>query len=238
MRFVWIETKSACASSSSSSTPARAGLSLDLGGQRERVRVDHVHAEPLGAAGDRLSDPSEAHDADRLVVHVLAQHHQGAPDPGTFARAGSRSPSPTRRAAAISSANAVSAVVSVSTSGVLVASTPAAVQAGTSMLSNPTAWLATIFSCGPGGGQELGVDLFGEHRDDGVAAGDHLEEFVARDAELVLVDRDVGTFLQERAVASSMIGRVTRMFGSFAHEEVLPVRGGRARSMPRTAPTG
>ena len=60
-----------------------------------------------------------------------------------------RSPSPTRRAAAISSANAVSAVVSVRTSGVFVASTPAAVHAATSMLSNPTAWFATIFSCGP-----------------------------------------------------------------------------------------
>jgi hypothetical protein len=50
-----------------------------------------------------------------------------------------RSPSATRRAAAIISANAVSAVVSVSTSGVLQASTPRRVQAGTSMLSKPTA---------------------------------------------------------------------------------------------------
>ena len=49
----------------------------------------------------------------------------------------------------MSNANAVSAVVSVSTSGVFVASTPAAVHAATSTLSNPTAWLATIFSCGP-----------------------------------------------------------------------------------------
>ena len=57
-----------------------------------------------------------------------------------------RSPSPTRLAAASSSANAVSAVVSVSTSGVFVASTPAAVHAATSTLSNPTAWFATIFS--------------------------------------------------------------------------------------------
>src|SRR3954454_25249957 len=60
-----------------------------------------------------------------------------------------RSPSPTRRAAARISANAVSAVVSVRTSGVLVASTPAAVQSGTFTLSNPTAWFATIFSCSP-----------------------------------------------------------------------------------------
>ncbi len=57
-----------------------------------------------------------------------------------------RSPSPTRRAAVMSSANAVSAVVSVRTSGVLVAMTPAAVQSGSETLSKPTAWFATIFS--------------------------------------------------------------------------------------------
>ena len=43
----------------------------------------------------------------------------------------------------------MSAVVSVRTSGVFVARTPAAVHAATSMLSNPTAWFATIVSCGP-----------------------------------------------------------------------------------------
>ena len=72
-----------------------------------------------------------------------------APRSTAAPRAGTARPRPTRRAAAISSANAVSAVVSVSTSGVLVASTPAAVHAATSMLSKPTAWFATIFSCGP-----------------------------------------------------------------------------------------
>jgi hypothetical protein len=51
-------------------------------------------------------------------------------------------PSTTLRAAANSSANAKSAVVSVSTSGVLVTRMPRAVAAGTSMLSKPTATLA------------------------------------------------------------------------------------------------
>jgi hypothetical protein len=50
-----------------------------------------------------------------------------------------RSPSAIRLAAAIIRANAVSAVVSVSTSGVLRARTPCLVQASTSMLSKPTA---------------------------------------------------------------------------------------------------
>ncbi|MCY1534955.1 hypothetical protein D9M68_703400 [compost metagenome] len=48
----------------------------------------------------------------------------------------------------MSSAKPKSAVVSVSTSGVLVASTPAALRAGTSKLLKPTAMLATIRSCG------------------------------------------------------------------------------------------
>jgi hypothetical protein len=50
-----------------------------------------------------------------------------------------RSPSAIRLAAAIIKANAVSAVVSVSTSGVSQARTPCLVQASTSMLSKPTA---------------------------------------------------------------------------------------------------
>ena len=53
-----------------------------------------------------------------------------------------------RRAVAISSAKPKSAVVSVSTSGALVACTPAAVIASRSKLLWPTARLATIFSCG------------------------------------------------------------------------------------------
>src|SRR6266540_2805330 len=60
-----------------------------------------------------------------------------------------RSPSATRLAAAISSAQAVSAVVSVRTSGVFEHSTPRRVHAATSMLSNPTAKLATIASWSP-----------------------------------------------------------------------------------------
>src|SRR5690606_40679561 len=51
-----------------------------------------------------------------------------------------------RRAVAISNAHVRSAVVSVSTPGVLVTSTPRRVQAATSMLSYPTAMLATMRS--------------------------------------------------------------------------------------------
>src|SRR5579872_970285 len=60
----------------------------------------------------------------------------------------SLSPSTSRRAVTMSSANARSAVVSSSTPGVLVMITPAAVPAATSRLSKPTATLATIFTVG------------------------------------------------------------------------------------------
>ena len=60
-----------------------------------------------------------------------------------------RSPSVIRLAAASSSAQVRSAVASVTTSGVLVASTPLAVQAPRSRLSKPTAKLATTASSGP-----------------------------------------------------------------------------------------
>ena len=58
------------------------------------------------------------------------------------------SDSVTRRAAAIISAKPKSAVVSVSTSGVLVQSTPRAVAAGTSRLLKPTAMLHTARTVG------------------------------------------------------------------------------------------
>ncbi len=60
----------------------------------------------------------------------------------------SRSPSAMRRAAAISSANARSAVASVSTPGVCPTAIPAAVAAAISMLSRPTARLLMTRSLG------------------------------------------------------------------------------------------
>ena len=60
-------------------------------------RVEHPHAEPLRAACHGLTDPAEPHDADRLVVHVLAEHHQRSPDPRRARRAGTARPR--RRAA-------------------------------------------------------------------------------------------------------------------------------------------
>ena len=59
-----------------------------------------------------------------------------------------RSLSAMRRAVASSRAKPKSAVVSVSTSGVLVPSTRCAVRAGTSKLLKPTAMLATMDNCG------------------------------------------------------------------------------------------
>src|SRR5215213_8344832 len=60
-----------------------------------------------------------------------------------------RSASGMRRATAIISAKAKSAVASVSTSGVFPTGILRAVAALTSMLSKPTAWLLITFSCGP-----------------------------------------------------------------------------------------
>jgi len=70
--------------------------------------------------------------------------------PQVFQRAARvyRSASLTRRAAARSKANAKSAVVSVSTPGVLPTAIPRCVAAGTSMLSKPTAQLLMTFNLG------------------------------------------------------------------------------------------
>ena len=103
----------------------------------------------------------------------------------------------------------MSAVVSVSTSGVFVASTPAAVHAATSMLSKPTAWFATIFSCGPAASRNSASTRSVSIVMMASRPRDHLQELLARDAELVLVDRDVAA-LPQAAVGASMIGRVTR----------------------------
>jgi len=68
--------------------------------------------------------------------------------PFQFPERASCSPSPSRRATAIISVHAKSAVVSSSTPGVFVATTPRFVQACTSMLSNPTATFAAMRSFG------------------------------------------------------------------------------------------
>jgi hypothetical protein len=92
------------------------------------------HAEAQRAAPrDGLPDAAHAQDAQRGAVHVGAGEHVVGPAVHSPRRR-KRSLSAMRRAAAIISAKPKSAVVSVSTSGVLVASTPRAVQAGMSML--------------------------------------------------------------------------------------------------------
>src|SRR5947199_1080555 len=68
--------------------------------------------------------------------------------PFQFPERASTSPSPSRRATAIISVHAKSAVVSSSTPGVFVAATPRFVHAATSILSNPTATFAAMRSFG------------------------------------------------------------------------------------------
>jgi hypothetical protein len=85
--------------------------------------VEHPHTEPFGAAGDRASDATEPNETERRVVHV-------APEVLRSASAVDAS-----RDAARINRNAVSAVVSSSTPGVLHTVMPCAAAVRTSMLS-------------------------------------------------------------------------------------------------------
>ena len=105
--------------------------------------------KPVRPARDGLADPPEADDPERRAVDVGAQQQHRAPRPPAARRGRSGRPRAARRAAAISSAQARSAVVSVRTPGVLPTGIPRRVQAATSMLSKPTAKLLTTFSRGP-----------------------------------------------------------------------------------------
>ena len=107
-----------------------------------------------------------------------------------------RSPSPIRRAPANKSANAVSAVVSVNTSGVLVASTPAGGARVDVDVVEPDGVVRDDLQLRPGGGEQLRIDALGEHRDQRVATGHDPQEFIARDAELVLVHGHVASLAQ------------------------------------------
>src|SRR6266545_2711214 len=81
-----------------------------------------------------------------------------------------RSPSSTRRAVAMSRAQAKSAVVSVSTSGVLVMTTPRRVAAATSTLLNPKVGA---------GGEEVVVDDVGDQADEPLTPAEPGHEFLA-----------------------------------------------------------
>ena len=83
----------------------------------------------------------------RRTGHIRAQKLQRPPALPCRVRT-NRSPSATRRAAAINSAHAMSAVVSVNTPGVLVTGILRRVAASTSILLNPTAKFATTFKLG------------------------------------------------------------------------------------------
>lgn len=103
------------------------------------------HAEALGAGDLDEIVADYADDAVFITPALLLRtperdYKAGAcqPFPAARARRIPAGPSATRRAAAIIGAKAVSAVVSVSTSGVLQARTPCRVQASASMLSKPT----------------------------------------------------------------------------------------------------
>ena len=59
----------------------------------------------------------------------------------------------------------------------LVTVTPAAAAAARSMLSNPTATFAMTFELRSGGGEQFGIDAFGEGDDRGARTGDAGFEF-------------------------------------------------------------
>ncbi len=86
---------------------------------------EHLHAEAGGAAGDRLADAAEADDPERRAGDVGAEEAPGSQvcHSPLWANAAA---SVIRRAAAISSAKARSAVASVSASGVLPTGMPRA----------------------------------------------------------------------------------------------------------------
>jgi hypothetical protein len=105
--------------------PARAQGCFDRAIEPAAVVVDHPHAEAQRAApGDGLADAAHAQDAQRGAVHVGAGEHVVGPVCPAAARAGSVRSRSMRRAVAIISAKPKSAVVSVSTSGALLTSTP------------------------------------------------------------------------------------------------------------------
>ncbi len=200
-----------------------AGLRLDVGRERGRVAVDHAHPEPLRTARDRLSDPSEADDADRLVVHVLAEHHQRPPDP--------RGP---RAEEALALADAPRGGHQQRERGVgrglgqdvgCVRGQHAGGGARRDIdVVEPHGVVRDDLQLGSGALQELAVDLLGQHRDDRVAPGDDLQQLVARDAELVLVDRDVAP-LPQFARGAFHDGPGDQDVRAFAHRFEAP-RGG------------
>ena len=133
--------------------------------------VDDVHAEALGAARDRLADAAAADDPERRAGELGAEAAGRLPRPPLAARAPSRGARQIRRASASSSANARSAVASVSTSGVLPTGMPRAAAASRSMLSVPTAMFA--IACRRGRGvEQRGVDAVGEQRQQALGLGD------------------------------------------------------------------
>jgi hypothetical protein len=205
---VWIDTKSACESRSSSS--------------RRTAPV---------------SDASEPDDADRLVVHVLAEHHQRTPDPrGAGAqeslalahppgggheqregrvggRLGEHVGRVRREHAGLGARGDVDVV-------------------------EPDGVVRHDAQLRARGREELGVDLLGQHRHDRVAPGDHLQQLVAWDAELVLVHRHVAALL-EPGQGGIHDGAGHQHVRSIGHggSSVRSVRGtrGKLRSMPPPA---
>ena len=63
---------------------------------------------------------------------------------------------------------------------------------------SPTAWFATIFSCGPAAASSSASTFSVSIVIERVASGDDLQQLLAGDAELVLVDRDVAALAEPR----------------------------------------
>ena len=57
----------------------RAQLLFDLGLQRLLVRVENPHVETTRPTRDPATDAPDADDAERRVVHVMAEHHVDLP---------------------------------------------------------------------------------------------------------------------------------------------------------------
>ena len=122
------------------------------------VEILNLHVESHRAPGHGLTDAPESNDADGLSINVVSQQHL---QPHAFhsPERAKLSPSTTRRAAAIKSVQAKSAVVSVSTPGVLVTRMPRRVAFSMSTLLNPTAMLQRIRTSGMDSRTSRSIDV-------------------------------------------------------------------------------
>ena len=134
----------------------------------------------------------------RRAVDVRPQQQQRAPGLPSCRRERSGRPRGARRAAAISSAQARSAVVSVRTPGVLPTGDAAPRARGHVDVVEADGVVADDPELRPGRVEELVVDPVGQQRQDAIAAGDAAQELVARRRQLVRPDVGVAGVADRR----------------------------------------